>query len=203
MPAPEAYRPLLDRLGLGLDVSCDPDWSAAPDFLELISEHVLHTRPKTIVECSTGLSTLVLAKSCALAGQGHVFSLENGPEYAVNSRRELARHGLQTYATVLDAPLAEQSIDGATYLWYALGDVPDRAIDMLVIDGPPGLLQKHARYPALPRLYERLSGTSFIFMDDAARPDERSIVAMWLARFPNLRHEYVDNARGCAVLQQG
>jgi len=203
MPAPDAYRPLLERLGLGLDVACDPDWSAAPDFLELISEHVLRTRPEAIVECSSGLSTLVLAKSCRLAGQGHVFSLENGPDYALKSRDELARHGLQAYATVLDAPLIEQVIDGTTYHWYSLDNLPDHPIDMLAIDGPPGFLQKHARYPALPRLFDRLADVSSIFMDDAARPDERAIVEMWLARYPNLRHEYIDNARGCAVLQKG
>jgi predicted O-methyltransferase YrrM len=200
MPVPDAYRPLLERLGLGPDVACDPDWSAAADFLELIADHVLHALPDTIVECSSGLSTLILARCCALAGRGRVYSLENGADYARNTRAEIARHGLESYATVLDAPLIEQSVHGVAYQWYALDGLPERAIDMLVIDGPPGFLQRHSRYPALPRLIDRLAVGCTLFMDDAARPDERDILALWQARYPGLHQDHVSNQRGCAIM---
>jgi hypothetical protein len=72
---------------------------------------------------------------------------------------------------------------------------------MLVIDGPPGFIQRHSRYPALPLLRERLADNCTVFMDDAARPDERELVEMWLAQYPTYSHEYLANERGCSVLR--
>jgi hypothetical protein len=39
-----------------------------------------------------------------------------------------------------------------------------------------------------------------VYLDDAGREDEREIVALWLRRFPGLRHEYVETERGCSIL---
>ncbi len=200
LPVPDAYLPLLKRLGLDSSVRCDPDWSAAPDFLELIANHVLAAKPANIVECSSGLTTLVLARCCEMNGIGQVFSLENGTEYADNTRTEIARYGLEARATIIDAPLRAQTLNGTEFLWYELGDLPEQRIDMLVIDGPPGFIQRHSRYPALPRLFDRFAEDGVVFMDDAARPDEREIVAMWLASHPAMQHVYVDTERGCSIL---
>ena len=41
-----------------------------------------------------------------------------------------------------------------------------------------------------------------IFMDDAARDDEREIVELWLAEHPELEHRFVDTERGCSVLMK-
>lgn len=198
----QAYLSLRDRLGLRQGIAYDRDWSAAPDFLELIVDHALAAKPATIVECSSGLTTLMLARCCEMNGRGEVYSLENGAEYAARTRAEIARHGLDKHAIVIDSPLARQLVDGGEYQWYGLDDLPDRRIDMLVIDGPPGFLQRHSRYPALPLLFARLAEDAVVFMDDAARPDEREIVALWQARFPSLGHQFVDTERGCSILRR-
>jgi hypothetical protein len=49
-------------------------WAASPDFLLVIAQHALKHKPKVIVECSSGSSTLVLARCCELNGGGHVYS---------------------------------------------------------------------------------------------------------------------------------
>lgn len=198
---PERLATLLTRLGLAPDAAYDPKWSAAPDFLELIAAHTLAARPSTVVECSSGITTLVLARCCAINGLGHVHSLENGPEFAARTRAEIERFGLAAYATVIDAPLVPCVIDAEDYLWYDLAGFEPSAIDMLVIDGPPGFIQRHSRYPALPRLVERFAEGCAIFLDDAARPDEREIVARWLTHFPWLSHEYLANERGCSLIR--
>lgn len=113
-----AYQPLCDRLGLdtgGLPFT--PHWSAAPDFLELIVDHALTHKPAVIVECGSGISALMLARCCALNGGGHVYSLENGADYAANSRDYLAHYGLDTCATLIDAPLVPYRIHGHDYQW--------------------------------------------------------------------------------------
>lgn len=197
---PDSYLPLLHRLGLDRHVKCDPDWAAAADFLALIADHVLAARPSVIVECSSGLSTLVLARCCELNRQGRVFSLENGPAFAEATRAELIRYALQDHAMVIDAPLVEQRLEGSEYRWYDLAGLPEQRIDLLVIDGPPGFLQRHSRYPALPRLHDRLSAACHVFLDDAARADEGEIVALWRQRYPELGHDYVETERGCSIL---
>jgi len=83
-----------------------------------------------------------------------------------------------------------------------LKDLPELNIDLLVIDGPPGFLQKNARYPALPMLIDMLAASCTVFLDDAARQDERDIVKQWLEQFPEFELEYIDNERGCSILKR-
>lgn len=198
----EAYQPLCDRLGLDVGIiPYTPKWSAAPDFLELIVDHALTHKPATIVECGSGLTTVMLARCCAMNGGGHLFSLENGAEFAAQTRAAVSGYRLGEFSTVIDAPLVPHTINGRDYRWYALDDMTMIDIDMLVIDGPPGFIQQHSRYPALPLLFDRLAEGCTVFMDDAARPDERELVEMWLAEFPVNDKSYVANERGCSVLR--
>jgi hypothetical protein len=200
-PDTRGYHALFERLCLSHGAAFDKDWSAAPDFLERIVAHAIKHKPGLIVECGSGVTTLLLARCCAMNRRGEVFSLENGVEYVVKTRMEITRHGLETCASTLYAPLTPYMIEDREYQWYTLRDLPERSIDMLVIDGPPGFIQKHSRYPALPLLYDKLADGCAIYLDDAARPDEREVVAMWLARYPALSHEYVDAERGCSILR--
>ena len=71
---------------------------------------------------------------------------------------------------------------------------------MLVIDGPPGFIQKHSRYPALPLLFSQLANNCVIFLDDAGREDEKEIIDLWNNEYQNIRHEYIETERGCSVL---
>ncbi len=199
---PEPYRALCARLGLTRGLPYSRNWSAAPDFLELIVAQALTAKPAVVVECGSGLTTLMLARCCAINGIGKVFSLENGACFATGTRAWLQRYGLEHQASVLDTPLVRQAVDGGDYQWYDLAGLPKRRIDMLVIDGPPGLQQQYARYPALPRLWQWLAEDAVVFLDDAARQDEREIVARWQARYPALVHGFVDNERGASILRR-
>ncbi|MEW6647026.1 MAG: class I SAM-dependent methyltransferase [Pseudomonadota bacterium] len=197
----QAYQSLCTRLGLTRGIPYTPDWSAAPDFLQVIVDHVLTRKPQTIVECGSGLTTLMLARACALNGGGHVYSLENGADYAADTRAWISRYGLNEYSTVLHAPLIPSTINGRDYLWYDISQLAVQDIDMLVIDGPPGFIQQHSRYPALPLLFEQMKDECTVFMDDAARPDEQELVAMWQAQYRNTTHTYLALERGCAIVQ--
>lgn len=196
----ENYLSLKERLQLNKGLPYANNWSAAPDFLKLIVEHCLLNKPETIVECSSGLTTLMLARSCQINGTGHVYSMENGEEYVANIHRELRRYNLDNAATVLHSPLVKMQIKSEKFQWYELQSLPDLKINMLVIDGPPGYLQKNSRYPAIPALLDRLADGCTIFLDDAARPDEKKIVARWLDEHPEFRHEYIKTERGCSVI---
>ena len=198
----DQYRSVRDRLTLHQTLPVTPDWSAAPDFLHRIIDYCLEHRPSIVLECSSGLTTLALARCCQINDHGHVYSLENGAEYASATCAALEEFRLKQYATVLYAPLEAVTLHEVQYSWYRKCELPASSLDMLVIDGPPGFIQMHSRYPALPLLYKRLADECAVFLDDAAREDEKEIVAMWLNEFPSFDHEYIDLKRGCSILQR-
>lgn len=195
-----SYQSIQQRLNFDQHLPYDKNWSAAADFLEIIINHCLHSTPSSIVECSSGLTTLVLARCCQLNQQGHIHSLENGEDYAEKTRQQLTGFGLGEYAEIIHAPLETENINNHEFMWYSINKLPELSIDMLVIDGPPGYLQKYSRFPALPLLYDLLAENCVIFLDDAARDDEKAIVDMWLESYPNIEHEYIENERGCSKL---
>ncbi len=190
---------------LQLDKSLPPTrgWAASPDFLIELVRHARIARPEVVVECSSGTSTVVLARSLQLNGCGKVYSLEHDPHYAQQTRDLLARHGLTDWAVVLDAPLEAMQIGNAPYHWYRSSVLPPLpAIDMLVIDGPPQATGRLARYPAGPVLLPRLAHGGAVFLDDAARPDEQEAVQRWHAEFADLQVASRNCEKGCAVLSR-
>ena len=61
------------------------------------------------------------------------------------------------FAEVRHAPLKRGMIGDAEWYWYdpeQLEGIDD--IDLLLVDGPPGMIQKNSRWPALPLLFDRL-----------------------------------------------
>lgn len=164
-------------------------WAGSPDFLLQLARHALSKRPLVAAECSSGVSTLVLARCMQLNGQGHVYSLEHESEFAEKTRVMLKEHGLDTWATVVDAPLV---VGPEGTPWYAETAFPAvmREIELLAVDGPPQAVGRLARYPALPRLLGRMASEFSVFVDDAARPDEREMVTRWQREIPRLQvHE--------------
>lgn len=198
---PGSCQDLCARLQLNAGIPYSEHWSAAADFLELIVDEVINLKPATILECGSGVSTLMLAAACRESGQGRVLSLEHQQEYASDLRDIVASYALQEFVTIIDAPLVHTPVNGLDYQWYSLDNLVECDIDMMVIDGPPGRLQKNSRYPALPLLAGRMAPACSIFLDDAAREDEREIVRLWVQELPGLNSSYIDNERGCSRLR--
>jgi hypothetical protein len=195
-----SYQSLEKMLGLKQALPVTEHWSAAPDFLTMISEYCLQNRPQVIVECSSGTSSLVLSRCCQMNRAGHVYSLENGEEFFTKTSAQLVEFSLTGYCDVIHAPLQDIRLADRNFQWYDLGGLAELTIDMLVIDGPPGFLQKHSRYPALPLLADNLAEQCSVFLDDAARDDEQELVRHWLQEYPDFSYEYIANERGCSIL---
>jgi hypothetical protein len=64
-------------------------WAGSPDFLLELARRAVARKPSTVVECGCGASTLVLARSCQLVANGHVYSLEHEPAFAQATRDQL------------------------------------------------------------------------------------------------------------------
>lgn len=196
----QALLALERKLGLAEALPPLRGWAGSPDFLLVVANEVHERKPLTTLECSSGASTVVIARCLQQIGQGHVFSLEHDPVFAEKTRRLLSKHELGDWATVLDAPLETRLTKTPWYSDDALpSDLPP--IDLLVIDGPPQAVAHLARYPAVPRLMPRLSSAGVIIIDDANRDDEVETVKRWKAEFPQLRTFDYHCEKGCIRIE--
>lgn len=175
-------------------------WAASPDFLLVIAQDVLMRQPEVIVECSSGSSTLTLARCCEINAKGHVYSLEHDLEYAAITRKRLKEQELDQWATVIDAPLiGYENMDGQC--WYNLEGLDiSKPIDLLVIDGPPRTVAALARYPALPILKSRFSDCAVIYLDDADRNEESATLRRWVDEKHVKNIGKLPCEKGCAVI---
>ncbi len=156
-------------------------WSITPEIGRLLVAMVLERQPRLIVECGSGVSTLLCAYALRKIGRGRVVSLDHEPRFAEQTRTLLSAHGVADWVDVAHAPLVPVEIGGAVWQWYDTASLKDvDGIDVLIVDGPPGNLQQQSRYPAVPLLLDRLAPDAIILLDDADRKDEQAIVQRWL-----------------------
>jgi hypothetical protein len=178
-------------------------WAGSPDFLLKVAGEVAERRPQVVMECSSGVSTLVVARSLQMNGSGHVYSLEHDEKYANETRLLLQRYGLSDWATVIHAPLERREAGDTP--WYAESAIPADLppVELLVVDGPPASGGPLARYPALPRLIGRLARTAVVIADDTARADETEMIRRWQQSFPGIQVTDGYCEKGCTILRLG
>lgn len=171
---------------LPLEAAAPPTggWAISPRGLLQLIDLIETERPRLIVECGPGTTTVYAAAALRALGLdgARIVGLEHQSAYADQTRKALSKHGLDQIAEIRDAPLTEWHLDGAVYSWYrpeALEALDE--IDLLIVDGPPRATGHWARYPAFPVLRERLRSRAHVLVDDAKRDDEREIVEAWMA----------------------
>jgi methyltransferase family protein len=168
-------RPLLDRGGY-------LPWttgSMRPAGLVVVCNEIVHGARTRIVECGSGVSTVVLARLLRERGAGRLVAVEHDRHWAALVHQQLRREALDGIARMLDVPLEGEPP------WYgpaALVELPDD-VDLLVVDGPCACDVGHGmrRAPALPRFQECLVVGAAVVLDDIARPGERDVLAGWEA----------------------
>jgi hypothetical protein len=198
----EAYIGIVETLRPTLPLPATRGWAASPDLLREVVKQVLLEPTEVVVEASSGTSTLVIGYCMKRVGSGHVYSLEHDPVFAGKTRQAVRDHGLEEFVTVLDAPLVQYSIDGNGMLWYDLSGLSiDAPIDLLVVDGPPDVVQPMARYPAVPLLKEYLSKQARVLLDDGSRPDEQEAAKRWSALCPGSKLEFLALETGAWLLR--
>lgn len=166
---------LLRRLELPADALPNlGSWKADTGLLTLLADHILRERPRLVVEFGAGASTLIIARALELAGGGRLVSFDQHADFVAKTRDWLAEHGL---SADLRAVSLAPSPGGWPGLWYDHGALPN-GIDLLVIDGPPWTIHPLTR-GAAETLFDRLSPTGTVMLDDAARPGERIVAQRW------------------------
>lgn len=179
-------------------------WAASPDLLLFLVGLVERERPKLIVECGSGLSSLWFGVALRKFGiDGRVVALEHDERFAEQTRGQLQRHGLSGLVEVRTAELERFELGEKAFHWYARKGWEDlKDIDLLFVDGPPTETGEHARYPAYPLLGERMSETGVVVLDDMVRKDEQQVLARWLEEHPDLTDERVRLEKHAAMVRR-
>jgi hypothetical protein len=168
-------------------------WSATAPFLM----GMLGWLPRTsgaIVECGSGLSTLVLA-AALIRGDRTLLSLEHDRSWAERIGTRLPAR-TRSFVTVALSPLDSYG----SFDWYSLppAQLPT-SIGFVVCDGPPGST-RGGRYGMGPVLKDRLAPGCIVLLDDTHRSEERAILQRWRTE---LGGEVVEDAPTYSVLRVG
>lgn len=178
-------------------------WAATSELALLIVDTIKKEPPKTVVDLGSGVSSLVAGYTIEQLGEGRVISVDHEEEFYEKTRQTIQGHELEDVIDLRHAPLRQQKAGEDNYEWYDMEKLQDvDNIDLLIVDGPPGKTQKHARYPAVPLLYDKLSKGATIILDDYSRQEEKEITKMWLEKYPQLSFREMRSEKGMAILKK-
>ena len=140
-----------------------------------------------------------LEKNC----DGKLISIDHDNNYAELTRERLHQENLNNIATVITSELTMQTLDDQNYLWYKSTFLKEinQKIDLLIIDGPPRIINKNARYPAIPILKDYFSDNIIILIDDGKRKDDVKSVKKWIKKFDSLNSEFINTEKGTFILK--
>jgi predicted O-methyltransferase YrrM len=146
--------------------------SASEEFLQAIFRYAGESKGP-ILECGSGLSTLVLGLA-AKRNRQRVWSLEDDPFWASVVRAALTRFDIRN-VEVCESPLRNYG----DFEWY---DPPKQRLateySLVICDGPQGTTPG-GRYGLLPVLGSHLRTGCVILLDDATRAGEQQVLARW------------------------
>jgi hypothetical protein len=162
-------------------------WTLDANTIDLLWRELLKVRPRVIIECGAGVSTLVLARYAALemtrSGEDVcIVSIEQDSVVKESVEARLRRHGLDSYGLILHAPVSETGLyefDPTEVRERLQG----RAADWLIIDGPAG--PDGCRVTTLPQLAPLCRPGTCWFLDDSFRDGELGILCEW-SRLPGV-----------------
>ncbi|MEM6523791.1 MAG: hypothetical protein AAF693_08370 [Bacteroidota bacterium] len=169
-------------------------FASSPDFLNIVHKTIKDTNPSSILECGSGLSTLVIGYAiedteCLLV------SLEQSEEETQKTQRLIQQHQLNFKHRVYFAPLKEYGYGS----WYDLEKISfPSSLDIIIVDGPYekgkyGIYRQHA----IKILERYINKNTVIILDDANR--DKYIINMWKKQY-SINVEYLPTEKGTALI---
>jgi predicted O-methyltransferase YrrM len=178
-------------------------WAASADLLVLLHQLVRDERPHRVLECGSGVSTLILAYALRDIDGAVLVTLEHDHRYVASTRELLRRHGLSDAVELRLAPLVPVETPTEGERWYDPDQLPSGPIDLMFVDGPPSTGGRAARAPALHLVADRLATDATVVVDDYLRPGDRDTVTGWMEQEPGFVLETYPLEKGAAILRLG
>ncbi len=154
------------------------EWALSPDALLIILRALQTRSAPQLVEFCAGKSTVAIGAALRAAGAGSLVSFEHDPHFANEIREQIEQIGLQH---LVDIRLVAMKRYGPRlglpeFQSYDLSSA-DVDFDIALIDGPPvGQYGAASRSVPLDWCIDRLKSSCEIYLDDADRHAERSVI---------------------------
>lgn len=152
------------------------DYSADVSFLAEAVERVRAVGDGAVLECGSGLSTILL--SLAAPPQCELWVLENDVQW-LERVATVIRHYQLHRVRLIHAPLRSYG----AYMWYAAPVQRMPRFDLVICDGPPETT-RGGRYGLLPVMAPCLTDDAVIVLDDANTANGRAVLARWADEGP-------------------
>ncbi len=162
-------------------------WSlggVGPRTVEFLAAQITARRPRRILECGPGTSTIAMARAVETLGlDTTIVSLEHDASWGVIMRRRVERCGLAHRVEILVGAMHRSN--GSPFEWYGrAAEARARGpYDFVVIDGPPSRDGMARRSPALPMMWDVIADGAMIVLDDGRRAGERECARRWQEQF--------------------
>ncbi len=173
-------------------------WSAQEEYLLGIFEELDRGNIEVVVECGSGLTTLLLGFYAVHRPEIKIYSLENNPEWFQRIKVCCDQFHLSNVQLIY-APIKAY----ADFDWYDISQFPEGVRPHLVVcDGPPGST-RGGRSGVFFCLQKHFYNRGTILLDDASRDGEKKDIAKWISIQPCLRVEILGVKKPYARISWG
>lgn len=190
-------------------------WPISPDLGLYLIQQIEATAYDLIIEFGSGTSTQIIAKTLDAISKRQPtrvkpiqVAFEHMERYYQKTLLVLQQSGLVDSVELHHTPLQPYNgPDGGAYSYYdcepalqALAITLDKnsaANILLLVDGPPGSTNHHARYPALPLVLKHFPNSHVdLILDDYQRPEEKGVANKWLSELEeqNIQFEWIEES---------
>ena len=203
----EAFMGIQSFLQNGIVVPTMHGWPISPDFAFYLIDIIRTNDYDLIIEFGSGTSTVLIAQILKQIESKRAdrqptrqIAFEHLEEYRLKTSSLLkTAHVSNERVSLYPAPLVPYKDSTGEYSYYKCSDVLAALSNtvkessgpfkvFVLVDGPPGVTCKNARYPALTHVMRHFQHANIdILLDDYDRPDEKETVNLWNA--------YLDNAQ--------
>jgi hypothetical protein len=176
-------------------------WRISPDLGMQIVQMIETGNYDAVVEFGSGTSTLLMALALKKQAKKRIampvkfIAFEHLTPFFEETKKLLSVSGLNANVTLIHAKLVSiKGLNQTNFDYYdcleALSQfkkelkIPNPKV-IVIVDGPPGRVGPHARYPAMQFIEQAFEGLAHVdyIMDDYMRKEEREIVSMWERHF--------------------
>lgn len=173
-------------------------WSISPDFGNIIIQNTLENKPEYILECGSGVSSIIMSYLIKDKNWGTLNSLEHDEKFARRTIELLESHEISKKTVVHVVDLIQYKVKNEDWKWYDISHLnPVTKYDMLIVDGPPANVYPKSRFPTLHILDKYLNIGAIILIDDCRRVEDNNIVKKWMEDFSNnYSFEWIDTEKG-------
>ena len=173
-------------------------WPISPDIAVRIVTMLSTAQYDGVLEFGSGTSTALIGRIIKRLIKDNVyekpipfFSFDHNEKYYARTKELLKAHDVLEFVTLNHCELVKEKFNDSEFLYYdcrrvinSFGKLFSKSKPkfLVLVDGPPGATNPHARYPAFPIILQEINRNAFEFdflVDDYNRREEKEVVEKW------------------------